>query len=83
MLGIADLSGELMRHAINAVGMGRLDVTHAVHHFLIDMYRGRCLNLRRIKSMILIYTCANVVILHIVLHGSRVRVTDGALMRAF
>lgn len=40
LLGIADLSGELMRHALNAVGKNQFNVTTEIHLFLIDLLQG-------------------------------------------
>lgn len=40
MLGIADLTGELMRKCINAVGQGNLDEPFVLCSFLRDVYTG-------------------------------------------
>uniref|UniRef100_A0A131XIA3 Putative translin associated factor x n=1 Tax=Hyalomma excavatum TaxID=257692 RepID=A0A131XIA3_9ACAR len=40
MLGIADLTGELMRKCINAVGQGNLDEPFMLCRFLRDVYSG-------------------------------------------
>ncbi|KAL1436780.1 hypothetical protein MTO96_049324 [Rhipicephalus appendiculatus] len=40
MLGIADLTGELMRKCINAVGQGDLEEPFVLCRFLRDMYTG-------------------------------------------
>lgn len=40
MLGVADLTGELMRLAINSVGAGNLDIPFQVSTFLRTMQRG-------------------------------------------
>lgn len=39
--GLGDLTGELMRYAINSIGAGHHDTAISVCHFMQEIYKGQ------------------------------------------